>query len=114
MMPLVEIPEIVQHYAGFFASEFSAEAFEQFKRYVSGLMVSENKTVEGINRIFVIDVRNQSSLNRWLGENQFCAAALNRCRLELRESVGGTQIKDKGVLSLNDTLLTHYGQHFER
>jgi hypothetical protein len=42
----------------------SPEAFTQFQRYVSGLIVSENKTVEGINRIFVIDVRHQSSLNR--------------------------------------------------
>jgi hypothetical protein len=33
---------------------------------VSGLIMSENKTVEGINRLFVIDVRHQSSLNRLL------------------------------------------------
>jgi len=114
MIPLVEIPEMVSHYAPFFASVFSAEAFEQFKRYVSGLMVSENKTVEGINRIFVIDVRNQSSLNRWLSESPFSVAALNRSRLELLGSLRGTQIKAKGVLSLDDTLLTHYGQHFEK
>ena len=64
MLPLVEIPEIVRHYAPFFTSVFSPVAFKQFQRYSSGLIVSENKTVEGINRIFVIDVRNQSSLNR--------------------------------------------------
>ncbi len=114
MIPLVEIPEMVRHYAPFFASVFSAEAFEQFKRYVSGLIVSENKTVEGINRIFVIDVRNQSSLNRWLSESPFSVGALNRCRLELLGSLGGSKIKAKGVLSLDDTLLTHYGQHFEK
>lgn len=114
MIPLVETPEIVSHYAPFFVSVFSEEAFEQFKRYVSGLIVSENKTVEGINRIFVIDVRNQSSLNRWLGESPFSVVALNRCRLELLGSLRGTQIKAKGVLSLDDTLLTHYGQHFEK
>jgi len=64
MLPLVEIPAIVRHYAPFFTSVFSPAAFIQFQRYVSGLIVSENKTVEGINRIFVIDVRHQSSLNR--------------------------------------------------
>ena len=53
MIPLVEIPEIVRHYAPFFESVFSEEAFCQFQRYVSGLIVSENKTVDGINRIFV-------------------------------------------------------------
>ena len=41
MFPLVEIPDIVQHYAPFFASVFSPEALQQFQRYVSGLIVSE-------------------------------------------------------------------------
>lgn len=114
MLPLVEIPEIVRHYAPFFASVFSPEAFVQFQRYVSGLIVSENKTVEGINRIFVIDVRNQSSLNRLLNESPFSVEALNQSRLNLLSSLSGTQMKPKGVLSIDDTLLTHYGKHFDK
>lgn len=114
MIPLVEIPKIVCHYEPFFASVFSKEALEQVKRYVSGLIVSENKTVEGINRIFVVDVRNQSSLNRLLTESPFSVATLNQARLDLLSSLPGTRIKPKGVLSLDDTLLTHYGQHFEK
>ena len=66
MLPLVEIPDIVRHYTPFFSSVFSPQAFQQFQRYVSGLIVSENKTVDGINRLFVLDVRNQTSLNRFL------------------------------------------------
>lgn len=114
MIPLVEIPEIVCHYAPFFESVFSVEALEQFKRYISGLIVSENKTVEGINRIFVVDVRNQSSLNRLLTESPFSVEALNQARIELLSSLSGTQIKSKGVLSLDDVLLTHYGKHFDK
>ena len=114
MLPLVEIPDIVEHYAPHFESVFSAEAFEQFKRYLSGLIVSENKTVEGINRMFVIDVRNQSSLNRLLTQSPFSLEALNLARLTLLESLPGTQIKPRGVLSLDDTLLTHYGKGFEK
>ena len=53
MVPLVETPEIVRYYAPYFASAFSPEAFCQFQSYVSGLIVSENKTVDGINRISV-------------------------------------------------------------
>jgi hypothetical protein len=64
MLPLVEIPELVRHYAPFFASVFSPEAFAPFQRYIRGLIVSENKTVDGINRIFVSDVRHQSRLKR--------------------------------------------------
>jgi hypothetical protein len=71
MLPLVELPEIVRHYAPWFASVFSPEACAQFQRYISGLIVSENKTVDGINRIFVIDLRNQSRLNRLLTESPF-------------------------------------------
>lgn len=113
MIPLVEIPDIVQHYAPFFASVFSPQALQQFQRYVSGLIVSENKTVDGINRLFVLDMRNQSSLNRLLTESPFSVSALNQARLALLQSLPDTKIKPKGVLSLDDTLLTHYGKHFD-
>lgn len=113
MLPLVEIPDIVQHYAPFFSAVFSPQAFQQFQRYVSGLIVSENKTVDGINRLFVLDVRNQSSLNRLLTESPFSVDVLHQTRLALLQSLPGTQMKPKGVLSLDDTLLSHYGKHFE-
>jgi hypothetical protein len=32
-------------YAPFFASVFSSKAFEPFQRYISGVIVSENKTI---------------------------------------------------------------------
>jgi len=113
MFPLVEFPEVVQHYAPFFSDVFSAEALIEFKRYISGLMVSENKTVDGINRLFVIESRNQSSLNRLLTESPFALEALNKARLAMLASVPKTRMKANGVLSLDDTLLTHYGQDFE-
>jgi hypothetical protein len=113
MFPLVEIPDIVQHYAPFFASVFSPEALQQFQRYVSGLIVSENKTVDGINRLFALDVRNQSSLNRLLTASPFSIGALNQARLTLLQSLPGTQMKAKGVLSLDDTLLAHYSKQFD-
>lgn len=114
MYPLVEIPELVQHYAPFFQEVFSPEAFIEFERYVSGLIVSENKTVDGINRLFVVESRNQSSLNRLLTESPFSLEELNRVRLRMLASLPGTQIKPKGVLGVDDTLLIHYGQDFEK
>jgi len=66
MIPLVEFPELVEHYTPYFTGIFSEPAFIEFKRYISGLIVSENKTVEGINRVMVHESRNQSSLNRLL------------------------------------------------
>jgi hypothetical protein len=113
MLPVVELPEIVQHYAPWFEPVFSAEAWLQFQRYVSGLMVSENKTVEGINRLVIYENRHQSSLNRLLTASPFSETTLNEQRLALLASLPGTQMKPKGVLSVDDTLLTHYGQQFD-
>lgn len=114
MFPLVEFPELVQHYAPFFRGVFSAEAFVEFERYISGLIVSENKTVEGINRLFVIESRNQSSLNRLMTASPFTLEALDRARLNVLDSLPGSRMKPKGVLSADDTLLIHYGQDFEQ
>jgi hypothetical protein len=114
MFPLVEFPEIVQHYAPYFENVFSADAFIEFQRYISGLIVSENKTVDGINRLFVLESRNQSSLNRLLTASPFSLEQLNQTRLDLLARSPGTRIKPKGVLSVDDTLLTHYGQDFEQ
>jgi hypothetical protein len=104
----------VQHYAPYFADVFSAEAFIQFERYISGLIVSENKTVDGINRLFVFESRNQSSLNRLLTESPFALEDLNQARLKLLDSLPGTQMKRHGVLSVDDTFLVHYGDHFDQ
>jgi hypothetical protein len=114
MFPLVEFPELVQHYAPFFAEVFSVQAFTEFQRYISGLIVSENKTVDGINRLVVHESRNQSSLNRLLTESPFSLETLNQKRLSVLASLPETQLKPQGVLSLDDTLLVHYGQHFEQ
>ncbi len=114
MIPLVAIPELVQHYAPFFREVFSADAYVAFQRYISGLVVSENKTVEGINRLCVYESRNQSSLNRFLTVSPYELATLERQRLALLASLPGTQLKRTGVLSVDDTLLTHYGEHFEK
>src|SRR6266498_3637520 len=114
MLPLVEFPELVQHYAPFFADVFSAEAFIEFERYISGLIVSENKTVEGINRLFVTESRNQSSLNRLLTQRPFSLEALNTARLKVLDKLPEPRLKRDGVLSVDDTLLIHYGQDFEK
>lgn len=114
MFPLVEFPVLVQHYAPFFEGVFSDEAFIEFQRYLSGLLVSENKTVAGINRRVVFESRNQSSLNRLLTASPFSLDMLNQKRLNLLASLAGTQFKRQGVLGLDDTLLVHYGQHFEQ
>ena len=48
-----------------------------------------------------------------LTESPFSLEDLNRARLRLLGSLPGTQMKQNDVLSVNDTLLVHCGQHFE-
>jgi hypothetical protein len=63
----------------------------------------------------VNEVRNQSSLNRLLTESPFGLRELNTARLAMLAGVPGMEIKKTtGVLSLDDSLLVHYGQHFEK
>jgi hypothetical protein len=52
MFPLVEFPELVQHYAPFFEGVFSAEAFIEFQRYISGLIVSDLRQDRGRHQPF--------------------------------------------------------------
>src|SRR3989304_2738027 len=114
MFPLVEFPELVQQYAPFFEAVFSAEAFIEFERYISGLIVSENKTVEGINRLMAVEIRNQSSLNRLLTESPFELAALNQARLNVMDSLPGTRMKPIGVFSLEEAVLRQDGDESDR
>lgn len=117
MLPIVKLPEIISHYSPHFKEIFSEGEYEHFKKYLTGLLVSENKTVESINRLFVLDIKDQSSLNRFLTRSKYSLSELQSKRLELLNSQAETQLKGSGanggVLSLDDTLLTHYGQDFE-
>jgi len=117
MIPLIAIPEIIQHYAPHFEDVFSESEYHHFQRYLSGLLVSENKTVEGINRLFVLEVKNQSTLNRFLTDSNYDLTTLNASRLALLNNQTQTALKGQGhrggVVSLDDTMLVHYGKTFE-
>ncbi len=65
-----------------FRPYFGATAFEHFKRYLLGLIVSGNMTVEGINRIY-IEPEHPSSLNRFLTAGIWRQDEVNRTRIEM-------------------------------
>ena len=113
MIPLVELPTIVEHYTPYYTGVFSPAALIEFQRYISGLLVCENKTIEGINQICVFEKRNQSSLNRLLTASPFSLAELEQARFAMMNSVAAMRLKPKGVLGIDDTLLTHEGKHFD-
>jgi len=83
MMPIIEFPPIVSDYGECFTEVFTNKRqINHFNEYLTGLMVSDNVTVTGINNNFV-DAKNQSSLNRFLTQSKWDETKLNNLRLDL-------------------------------
>ena len=112
MLPLVEIPPFVNKYAEGYQDVFSPEQFEHCKRYLTGLFVSENKTIPAINGAFVVQVKNQSSLNRFFTAYPWSATVVNARRLALLCQDSATVPKRHAVLIIDDTNNEKYGEHF--
>jgi hypothetical protein len=112
MVPFVEIPPFVKRYAQSYQDLFSPEQFEHFQRYLTGLLACENKTIQAINGAFVVEVKNQSSLNRFFTEYPWSANAVNERRLELLRKDPVTAPKKHAVLIVDDTHNEKFGEHF--
>lgn len=116
-MILVEFPSIVNKYAPYFESCFSPASYEHFKKAVSGFMISENKTIEGINRMFLLDSKDQSTFNRFFNSFNFDLTHLNEQRLLMLQDLEHTRFKtgsrQNGVLSVDNSLLKHYGKKID-
>lgn len=116
-MLLVDFPSIVKKYAPFFKVCFSEAHYEHFKKAVSGFMISDNKTLEGMNRIFVNDSKDQSTFNRFFNSENFDLEQINEQRLQMLQQFSQTQFKThkrcNGVLSVDNSLLKHYGKKID-
>jgi len=118
MKILIEVPELIEKYSSEFESCFTAAGYLHFKKYLSGLLLSPNKSVEAINRLFVLSSRNQTSLNKFLRRGNFDLQQVNRKRIGLMQDEGkGAPFRsggqDSGVLSIDSTLLSHWGSCFD-
>jgi hypothetical protein len=69
MVPIVAPLSVVERYSAAFHGVFTPNEEKQFRRYLSGLLINENKTVDGINKLFVDDMMDQSTLNRFLTQS---------------------------------------------
>ncbi|MEZ4734573.1 MAG: hypothetical protein R3E79_46375 [Caldilineaceae bacterium] len=112
MIPLVELPKIVEHYTPYYTQVFSAEALIEFQRYISGLLVCENKTVEGINRMCMFENRNQSSLSlaQWPARSPLSELEQALCH---DEQCGRDVVEAQRRLEHRRQLLPHEGKHFD-
>jgi hypothetical protein len=110
MPTLVDFPTIVRDALTVFGEVFDTEAARRHcAEYLTGLMVAERQTVSGINRELVITT-DQSGLNRWLTEVQWDVQTLNDRRLAWLHQASQTRYSVRGVLAIDNTLVTHEGK----
>ena len=113
MPAIVDFPTVVQEALVIFGELFDTEpARRHFAEYLTGLIVAENKTVSGINREFALTT-DQSCLNRWLTEVEWDVTALNDRRLAWLQQAPQTRYSGRGVIAIDNTLVTHAGKLIE-
>ena len=113
MPTIVDFPTIVQEALTAFGGVFDTEAARRhFAEFLTGLIVAENKTVRGINREFALTT-DQSRLNRWLTEVEWDVTALNDRRLAWLQQAPQTRYSGRGVIAIDNTLVTHEGKLIE-
>src|SRR5215470_16485991 len=113
MPTIMDCPTIVQEALTIFGEVFDTEAARRhFAEYLTGLIVAENKTVSGINRECALTT-DQSCLNRWLTEVHWDGTALNAKRLAWLQQAPQTRYSARGVIAIDNTLVTHEGKLIE-
>ena len=110
MLPIVEIPNVVKDHEKLFG--FSGQPKKHFKEYLTGLIVTENFTVSGINSLF-IDANDQSSMNRFLTDYEWNEKKVNDTRLKLLQDNQETKYKKHGLVVIDDTIIHKTGESIE-
>lgn len=112
-MRILVVPATVAEYCERYRSMFgNARQFEHFQRYVTGLILSENVTVEGINALFPAGT-DPSCLNRFLTEAPWDENQFNTRRLRLLQEDPQTRWSREGVVVIDNTFNRHDGKHFD-
>ena len=112
MLPIVKLPSFVENVLPRFSRIFNKAQLRHFGEYLTGLMVSANKTVTGINTRF-LNHTDQSSKNHFLTEAKWDEKSVTDERLLIvKEHCGKRRITD-GLLVIDDSLAHKSGKHIE-
>lgn len=107
-LPIKEVPARIKSLLSFYKKMFTRPQYKNFRDFVLGLIVSDNKTVQEIADCF--GRVDQSSLNRFLTCSEWDCRKINNKRI--------TQIKScyrlqKGILICDPTTLQKFGKEME-
>jgi hypothetical protein len=103
MLPLVSVPDFVPQYARRYRDLFSPSVLDHFERYLSGLYGCGRRHAQMITDAFVVEIKDPSSLNRFLTEYEWSTEQVNERRLKLLRDEGQTRPRRSGVRPIDDT-----------
>ena len=107
-LPVTEIPAQIKRSLNDYRGIFTNHQFAHFQRLITGLIVSDNKTIQEINDCF--NETDQSSLNKFLTLSPWDKDDLEEIRMK---QVKKLQL-EKGILIIDPTLLHKTGKHMEK
>lgn len=108
-MPIVCIPPVLNKLFAPYKEFFTEPQFYHFKNLTTGLIVSENKTIQEINDSF--GKKNQSSLNRFVSHSSYDLDELNLIRVNNIKSI--LHLNKKGMMIIDESLLHKTGRNME-
>lgn len=108
-LPLVEVPPQIRSLLGWYKKNFKRKQYKHFRNLITGLIASDNKTIQEINDCF--GDNDQSSLNRFLTKSDWDIKSINDARIEQVISMCHL---GKGILICDPTLLHKTGRHMEK
>lgn len=107
MIPVIDIPSVIRSFIAPFNVSYHQK--KHMERYVSGLIVSENKTITGITAQ-MMDELSSKALNRFLTEYDWDNNEVNRQRLRELQKHNETRWSKHGVGVIDDTLIEKTGK----
>lgn len=111
MIPIARFPSVVSSALPAFATVFNRPQLRNFGVYLTGLMVSPNRTVSYMNDLFFAH-RDQSALNHFITDSGWDDKELDKKRYQLILE-GLSREEGDGVLAIDDTLMHKTGKHME-
>jgi hypothetical protein len=111
-MPIVKPPIVVQKAMDAFISEhfINRPQRDHVARYLTGLMVSPNKTITGMTYEHPT-ASDQSCLNRFMTSVEWDVDALNEDRINYLQQFEDTKFHERGTIALDDLLIAKTGEN---
>ena len=107
-LPIKDVPVRFKALLSFYKKCFTRPQYKNFRDFVFGLIVSDNKTIQEINDCF--GRVDQSSLNRFLTCSEWDPAKINNKRIS---QIKSRQKLKKGIFICDPTFLQKFGKMME-